>query len=159
MHLKPVFLLAPKPEPPTVPSRRAFLIAGGTFFAGAALGGACGYAAGSSGVGEQPSDPFVEALKPTGDANLDALRNLAVKGSIDELVAKWFALLSAVNDTYPDDTTLWFGARRICDEIISNDKIRERRQIAGWAIQVISFATSSEATELRPLLNELRLVR
>lgn len=114
---------------------------------------------GALSVSGQPDVPFAEVLKPTGHSNLDALRNLAAKVSIDELVAKWLALLSAVNDTYPDDTTLCCGARRSCDEVISNDKLHDRSQIAGWAIQVISFATEDAATELRPLLNELRLVR
>ncbi|MFT4839749.1 MAG: hypothetical protein ACI8UD_000204 [Planctomycetota bacterium] len=114
---------------------------------------------GSLSVSGQPDDPFAEALKPTGDADLDALRNLAANGSIDELVAKWLPVLSAVNDTYPEDVTLWFGARRICDEVIRNERIRNRRQIARWAIQVITYATSNSANELRPLLNALRLVK
>jgi hypothetical protein len=42
MRLDPIYLVAPKPNPPSMPTRRAFLVAGATFTLGAAVGGACG---------------------------------------------------------------------------------------------------------------------
>jgi hypothetical protein len=155
MRLDPVYLVAPKKKPPSIPTRRAFLIAGGTFLAGAAAGSACGYSSGSANVGAQPDD---DALK-TGNAGLDELRRLALKAPIEELYGKWFTLLSAVNDTYTDDTILWGGVKRICDELINNNARRDRRQTAAFAIHVISYATSTSAESLRPLLNDLRLIR
>tara|TARA_R110002072_G_scaffold121342_2_gene255051 strand:- start:20918 stop:21397 length:480 start_codon:yes stop_codon:yes gene_type:complete len=137
MHLNPVYLVAPKPKPPSVPTRRAFLIAGATFLAGAGLGGACGYAAGTSAVEGNGDAPFADALKPTGDSDLDELRRLAVKAPIEELTDKWFMFLTLLHDTYRNDATLWHGAERIIDEVLTNDGIKQRRKIAVWVLKVI----------------------
>ncbi len=91
MKLNPVYLLAPKPKPQSIPSRRAFLIAGGTFLAGVGLGGACGYAAGARG-----SADVGDELKPTGDANLDRLRWLAVGATIEELIENRLGFLNVL---------------------------------------------------------------
>ena len=155
MRLDPVYLVAPKKKPPSIPTRRAFLIAGGTFLAGAAAGGACGYSAGATNVGVGPID---DAPK-TGNAGLDELRQLALKAPIEDLYGKWFTILSAVNDTYTDDSILWGGVRRICEEAINNIARHDRKQTAAFAIHVISYATSTSSENLRPLLNDLRLIR
>ncbi|MGK0156379.1 MAG: hypothetical protein ACI9SE_003348 [Neolewinella sp.] len=156
MHLKPVYLLAPKPKPPTVPSRRAFMIAGGTFLAGAALGGACGYAAGSS---RSDADTASGALTPTDDADLNELRRLAIKAPIEELTGQWFPFLTLLHDTYQSDEILWRGAKRICDEAINNTSLLDRSKIARWSITVITSGDPKLTASLRPMLNELRRVR
>ena len=156
MRLEPVFLLAPKPKPPSVPTRRAFLIASGTFFAGIGLGGACGYAVGSArGDGATLSD----ALLPTGDADLDELRRLAIKAPIEELTGQWFPFLTLLHDTYQKDEILWQGAKRICDEAINNQSLADRTKIARWSMTVITSGDPKLTASLRPLLNELRRIR
>jgi len=164
MRLEPVYLLAPKPKPPSVPTRRAFLIAGGTFFAGIGLGGACGYAAGSArsdgnSNGDGNGDTRSDALTPTGDANLDELRRLAMQAPIEELTGQWLPFLTLLHDTYQSDEFLWHGAKRICDEAINNQSLADRSKIARWSITVITSGDPSLTASLRPLLNELRLVR
>lgn len=160
MRLEPVYLLAPKPKPPSVPTRRAFLIAGGTFFAGIGLGGACGYAAGSArNAGDGNGDTPSSALTPTGDTDLDELRRLAMKAPIEELTGQWFPFLTLLHDTYKSDEFLWHGAKRICDEAINNQSLADRSKIARWSITVITSGDPKLTASLRPLLNELRLVR
>lgn len=156
MRLEPVYLLAPKPKQPSVPTRRAFLIAGGTFFAGIGLGGACGYAAGSA---RSDEDTPSNALTPTGDADLDELRRLAVEAPIEELTGQWFPFLTLLHDTYQRDEFLWQGAKRICDEAINNQSLVDRSKIARWSITVITSGDPKLTASLRPLLNELRQVR
>jgi len=155
MKLEPVYLLGPKPKPPSIPSRRAFLIAGGTFLAGVGLGGACGYAAGVRGEGE-PND---EQLKSTGDATLDELRRLAVKAPIDELMEKHMVFLHHLSSVYQTDTVLWGGAKRICDELLSNPRIKSRRRVAGWLAHVIDSSDPKIAGTLRTHIVELKRLK
>lgn len=155
MKLEPVYLVAPKPKPPSVPTRRAFLIAGGTFLAGAGLGGACGYAAGSR-VG---SHQITDELSSTGDAVLDELRRLAIKAPIAELFDKRMLFLEQVSLNYRDDKVLWQGVERLCDEIVSNPNIKARRRIAGWISTVISRGNPELTSKLRPRIVELQRLK
>jgi hypothetical protein len=156
IRLEPIYLLAPKPKQPSVPTRRAFLIAGGTFFAGIGLGGACGYAAGSA---RSDGETAADALMPTGDADLDELRRLAIEAPIEELTSQWFPFLTLLHDTYQSDEVLWQGAKRICDEAINNESLIDRSKIARWSITVITSGDRRLTASIRPLLNELRRVR
>lgn len=157
MKLEPVYLLAPKPKPPSIPSRRAFLIAGGTFLAGVGLGGACGYAVGVGGSGEV--DNGEGALKPTGDPLLDELRRLAVKAPIDELMEKHMPFLDHLTSKYAADSTLWGGVERICQEVISNPRIASRRSVAGWLATVISRGDPALTGDLRNHVVELKRLK
>ena len=158
MRLEPVYLLAPKPKPPSMPTRRAILIAGSTFVAGFGVGGACGYAAGSrvAPAGESTSEP---ELQPSGDADLDELRRLAVKAPIEELMQNAVVFANLVRATYRDDEILWRGMDRIAAALISGYQIPDRRKAAIWIAQVIEGAASSFARPLLPRAESLRRIK
>ena len=154
MHLRPVYLVEPKPKPPSIPTRRAFLIAGATLFAGAAAGGACGYAAGSS----VDTDPAKRDIAPTGDATLDELRRLAVDAPIDELMSRHMVFLDRLTADYSQDEVLWSGVQRICNEVLSNRDIESRRSVAGWLATVIERGDPNRTSDLRPFIAKLKRV-
>lgn len=158
MKLEPVFLLAPKPKPPSMPSRRAFLIAGGTFFAGIGLGGACGYAAGVSGKGEGVREE--NALpEPSGNAELDELRRLALKAPIEELVGKRDALLHFATSAYPNDKYIWHGIGRLVEATLQGNLIPNRRAFAAWLAQFIERGNPKMTESLVKHIPDLRRVR
>jgi hypothetical protein len=157
MHLKPVYLLAPKPEPPTVPSRRAFMIAGGTFLAGAALGGACGYAAGSSAVKSDPDNPSTPAS--SGNAELDELRRLALKAPIEELTERWLFFIDVFATDYRNDEYLPAGIERLAKHVTTNPGVPQRLALAQSLVQAIELGEKSLRERAGHLIPELRKVR
>lgn len=165
MRLDPVYLVAPEPKPPRIPTRRAFLFVGAAFAAGTALGGACGYAAGSVAdarpAGGEPdgheADPALPP--PSGDTELDELRRLATVAPIEELIARWQPFLGLLGDTYPDDATLWRGAQRIGEHVLSTPSLDRRRTIALWLAQVIAQGPREHTATLEDLALQLQRVR
>ena len=154
MRLEPVFLVAPRPKPPSMTTRRAFLLAGGTFAVGAAVGGACGYSIGAkaeAGAAEGDLE-----LAPSGDVELDELRRLAVKAPISELVEKRLVFLNCVTKIYPKDLVLWRGVARLVDAVLSPEPFSDRRIFAKWIAQVIEAADPAMTKGLVPRLPELR---
>src|SRR5262245_48568230 len=107
MRLEPVFLVAPKPKPPSIPTRRAFLFIGISFAAGSTIGTACGYTLGRASVSGDPGAGG-ELPPSSGDADLDELRRLAIAAPIEELVERRNLFIMMRNRTYPDDRYLWF---------------------------------------------------
>lgn len=144
MKLEPVFLLAPEPAPPSMPTRRAFLLAGGMFAAGSILGGSCGYALGVSAgrAAQEPKDAGKEApakpkLEPSGDVELDYWRRLAVEAPLDELFSKASEFLAAQTFDYRSDRVLWVGIDRLSAELTSNPTRRLKHTTITVLIQNI----------------------
>ncbi|MBL8727224.1 MAG: hypothetical protein JNM25_02255, partial [Planctomycetes bacterium] len=134
-----------------VPTRRVFLLAGITFAVGTAAGGWSGYAIGAAaGDGE---------LEPTGDADLDELRRLAVKAPIEELLAKRLVFLNCLFEDYPRDRILWSGARRIAEALVAGREIPDRRLYARFLAQVIESNDPEFTAPLLPLAPALRKVK
>ncbi|MFK7742304.1 MAG: hypothetical protein AB8H80_18465 [Planctomycetota bacterium] len=178
MRLEPVYLLGPKKKPPSVPTRRAFMIAGSTFIAGLGLGGACGYAAGTSASGTSaaggsepspspttgsngstPAAPAVdEALKPTGDAMLDDMRRLAVKAPIEELVEKRNDFIDVFQRSYSDDPVVWRGLVRLANAVIEDEQFTQRRFSARWIGQQMAGDPQREK-RYGSLMQELQAIR
>lgn len=155
MKLDPVFLVAPQPNPPTMPTRRAFLIAGSTFTLGTAVGGACGYS-----IAAKP-DPVAAgdvALEPTNDVELDELRRLAVKAPIAELIEKRLVFLNSLTKSYPKDEVLWKGASRLADAVLGNRPISDRRLFSRFLAQVIEQGDPLFTQALLPRVRDLRRV-
>ena len=126
MRLDPVYLVAP--EPSKRPTRRAFMLTSGTLLAGFSLGGACGYAAGSRAGANDAENQ--QALEPTGDAELDELRELSRNGSIEELLAARFKIRHFVITRYPDDPVLWTGIERLARIVLQRPDCPDRRPLA-----------------------------
>lgn len=154
MRLEPVFVVSPRPKPPAMPTRRAFLLAGATFVAGSALGGACGYSLAATttkdaGAGEAD-------LAPSGDVELDELRRLAVKAPIEELVQRRLIFINMLTKVYPNDRTCWLGIGRLADEVLSTRPFQDRRAFARWLAQVIEGADPAVTADLRSRIASLR---
>lgn len=140
MKIDAIFVLPPEDPPPSMPTRRAVLIALGSFAVGTALGGACGYSMAAGKASPESSDagkaadaagpgasakPVEEIeLKPSGDAELDYWRKLAVKAPLDDLFAEAAMFLLARVGTYPQDEVLWHGVGRLAAEA-ANDPNRQ----------------------------------
>lgn len=160
MRLDPVFVVAPPPTPPSMPTRRAFLVAGATFACGAAIGGACGYSIGAASAAQaQPADPATDELAPSGDLELDELRRLAVKAPIEELIEKRLVFLNCLFADYPRDAVLWRGAGRLCDAVLHSDVVPDRRVFSHALAQVIEKGDPKLTESLRPKIEELRQVK
>jgi len=162
MRLEPVYLVAPEPEPPKIPTRRAFLLAGATFAAGLTLGGACGYAAGSSAntsvqTGEGEDD--VRELESTGNAELDELRRLAVKAPIEELAEKWLYFLQVSSKDYRHDEVLPRGVERLAKYILATPDLDQRKLIANATAQVIELGEQHLQDRAIRYVPQLRRVR
>ena len=159
MRLEPVYLVAPPPVSPTQTSRRAFLLAGGAFVFGSALGGACGYSLGASAGGGGAGDVVEAELKPSGDVELDELRRLAVKAPIEELVDRKLKFLDGVTKGYPLDAICWRGVERLADEYIGNPRIADRRAIGRWLAQVIEQGAPAVTDRMRPKVQDLKSLK
>lgn len=175
MRLEPVYLVAPRPTPQTMTSRRAFLLAGCTFATGVSLGGACGYAAGvGRGDGGGATGDTVDAVgdgtpakavdgavtwEPSGDAILEELRRLAVKAPIEELVARRLDFCQLLYSQYPNDEIAWRGIGRLAEEVLRNDAFENRRTFSRWIATFLEKGTVDAVTPYRPLISELRRIR
>lgn len=158
MRLDPVFVVAPEPTAPTMPTRRAFLLAGATFTFGAAIGGACGYSAGAAQAAGSAA-PREEELTPSGDSDLDELRRLAVKAPIEELIERRLPFVNAVFADYPKDEILWRGVGRLCDVVLRDNSLPGRSSFSRALAQVIEKSEASGAKLLKDRIAELRAVR
>jgi hypothetical protein len=148
-----VFVLA-RPKAPSMPTRRAFVIAGCTFAAGMVVGGACGYSAGVAADGERAG----ETLPPTSDPDLHELRRLAVVAPIDELIAHRGVFISLISDTYRSDAILWRGIDRLCEAVLRGT-VQNRRLLALALCGVIERGEEPHASARHHQLEALRLVR
>jgi hypothetical protein len=158
MKIDPVYLLGPVGPRPTFTTRRAFLLASGTFLTGTAIGTACGYSAGVASAGAAASapppiaDPARDAELPkSGDAELNQLRHLAVKAPLDDLFAKAMLFLSARVRAYPKDEILWQGVERMSRELVAN----EGRVVDQMVILVITGQIEGTARPPEPSLRDL----
>jgi len=151
MRIEPVFLVAPR-TPASDVSRRSFLLAGATFACGVSFGGACVFASGGARL---PDD----ALAPTGDAELDQLRRLAIDGSDAQLVQHRLLLVSWTFSHYCHDAALWRGIGRLCDLVIADAAFPDRSRFARALAGVIERAEVPVAAPLQQRAQALRSVR
>ena len=163
MRLEPVFLVAPRPKPPSIPTRRAFLMAGCAFAAGSIVGGACGYTIGAMGrgsdVGSASAGPAEIELKPTGDADLDELQRLAVKAPIDELWEKANLFLGTRSFSYRDDAILYRGVERLALEVLGNSSRKTDPVVVSAIISAIEKGLPPAELNLSVLVPKLQAKR
>ena len=159
MRIEPIYLLGQRPEPPSIPTRRAFLFIGSSFVVGLGLGGACGYSLGASSKGgDGKGDPEPE-LEPSGNAELDELRRLAVKAPIEELVEQWIYFIDLYSMDYRKDPVLPKGVERLATFAETTPGFDQRRVLARALIDVISRGEPSLRTALEhkiPTLDRIR---
>ena len=117
-------------------TRRAFLWMGMAFAGGTAVGGACGYTIGAAATAA--GGPGEAELAPSGNAELDELRRLAIKAPIEELMERRLAFLLTRQLSYRDDEVLWRGVVRICDSVLANESMADRRATAKAILSTIN---------------------
>ncbi len=160
MRLEPVYLVAPKPRPPSMPTRRAFLGMGLAFAVGGAIGSACGYSVGSAKAAEKAGGgPAGEDYPLSGNPELDELRRLAVKAPIEELMGIAMVFIRTVTQDYPEEVVAWKGVRRMGEHVLANPGVAQRRVIARFLCQGIEQASSQRQESLNDLLPRLREIR
>jgi hypothetical protein len=155
MRIDPVFLVAPEPEPPSMPTRRAFLLAAGALVVGAGGGGACGY---SLGVAARPVEPAADkpvAEPSSGDAELDYWRGVA-KGPLDDLFEKGLMFLHVRNTDYQQDQQLWLGVQRLAEEVRDNPAREVDEGLLALLAAVIDGPARPAEPSLRSLVPVLR---
>lgn len=155
MKLDPIFVVAPPSSPRSMPTRRAFLIAGSTFTLGTAVGGACGYSIAAAASGSNGA-AIEESLEPSGDFELDELRRLAVKAPIEELLEKRLVFVNSLTKDYPMDRVLWRGVDRLSAAVLGGQAITDRRLFCRFLAQVIEQGDPQLALPLMTRVRELR---
>jgi hypothetical protein len=145
----------------SVPTRRAFLIAGGMFVVGAGTGGLCGHAAGRAAArASRPDAPAAAAEpEPSGDTNLDELRHLATEAPLARLIELRLQFLVAATRDYRKDRILWRGVDRLCEAVLTMPDFPERRLTARLLAQAIEFAEPAFQEQHTFRLPALRDVR
>lgn len=123
------------PTVASVPTRRAFVIAGGTFVMGAALGGSYGYSLAAT----REASPMDSDEEPSGDEVLEELRRLA-KGPIRELIVRKIDFLYHLGKSYRRDEILWHGFDRLCAAALTDPDFPDRRLTARLLVQMVDYA-------------------
>lgn len=131
MKLEPVFLVAPLPAPKSMPTRRAWLLAGGAFVAGTVTGSAC-----QSWFGAQAAAP-----PPPVDPTHAWLRTLCDDGTpIEELLTnRAFLLLNLPK--WSDDPLLWHGIDRLVGAARERSELPDRKRLA---LELAGFLENTE---------------
>jgi hypothetical protein len=164
MRFDSAVFLAPHPRASTTTTRRAFLLAGGSFILGASVGGACGYSAGvrtaNIGAGAARELDLAAGLAATGDADLDELRQLAIQAPLAELVERQVLFLDQVRSTYHADTFLWYGVARLVEGAVSASLTPATQRSRQRLIQLLDgmdpAVAPANGLRLRDRLGELR---
>jgi hypothetical protein len=167
MRFDSAVFLAPHPRASTTTTRRAFLLAGGSFILGASVGGACGYSAGvrtaNIGAGAARELDLAAGLAATGDADLDELRRLAIQAPVDELAGAYLIFIEQLRRTYSNDDYLWHGMQRLAQGIVEGQHRSWNSQVKQTVIQMIEGIkpglVPARAHALIARLPELRAAR
>jgi hypothetical protein len=155
MRLDTACFVAPKPKVPSMPTRRAFLLAGSTFV----FGGACGYALGSAGAPAAGAPEGTGLPLASGNAELDELQRLAVQAPIEELVAQHLAFMELLMDKYRDDAHLWHGVDRMVNHVFNTPALAQRHIVAQLLAQSIEMAPPARRAPFLERLKGLRQIR
>jgi hypothetical protein len=139
MRLDPVYLASSDAPAGSTHSRRAFLLAGGTFVAGVSLGSAGGDVAGGGGDGDAP------AAASGRERERDELRRLAASGTADELVDARFRLLHFVASDDLYDAVLWSGVARLGRACLTYPSFPDRVLAAQWIARRLDEAPRAAA--------------
>lgn len=153
MLFEAVDLVEPRPKPPSMLTRRALLIAGGAFALGMTVGGACGFAAGSN--REDAATTAPKLPPPSGNAELDELRRLALVAPIEELVGKHLAFVDSYATSYRDDPYLPHGIDRLISAILDDPDLPDRELMARVVRDAVDRSDSAHADFLVPRVKEL----
>ncbi len=141
MKLEPVYVLGSKPQPPSMPTRRAVLLAGAAFALGAGSGyfssQALGRRTGSAPAATEPPpttslDPRLQWLHEQCEDRTPVATLLANRAWLFQFLPR-----------YPDDPILWHGMSRAIREILDNDQAPDRRRVAQELTATLEFGPTA----------------
>ena len=140
MRLDPVYLASSDAPAGSGHTRRAFLLAGGTFIAGVSLGSAGGV------VARADDDGDATAPAASGrEHERDLLRRLAASGTVDELIDARFRLLHFVASDDLYDAVLWSGVARLGRACLTHPTFPDRALAAQWIARRLDEAPRATA--------------
>jgi hypothetical protein len=143
------FVVAREPHVPSIPTRRAFLLAGVAFAAGAACGGVGMYAAtnrsAASAGGDTGEIDRATGLKPTGSSDLDTLRRWALQDSLDDLESNMLLFFEQLRSRFQRDAFLWHGMERLADRIDAGATAKWPRGARQLHLQMIESLVDSDS--------------
>jgi hypothetical protein len=120
MKLEPVYLLAPKPAPKSMPTRRAWLLAGCAFAAGVVGGSAC---QSWFGVGKPETPPQIDPMR-------DWLQKVCADSTPIEQLLQYRLSLYMQLPKWSDDALLWRGIDRLVAIVMSKADLADRKRVA-----------------------------
>src|SRR5262245_6960727 len=131
------------------------------FVTGGAIGSACGYAAGVANGKAKAVDASgaAEELKPSGNADLDEVRRLAVKAPIEELMAVADSFLASAFRDYSTDKVVWRGLGRISEYVLGHPEVENRRALAGMLVQIFERAPTAVRGDYSEWIPRLQAIR
>lgn len=147
MRLDAVYVLAPKPKPPSMPTRRAMLITGACSLAAAATGFSAGWIArgttvdARSGADEQPTEDALQRIRWA--------EALAAESTGRELLDHLPAFGSVLHEAATlglDSSLLWEGVRRAAAALLADER-SDSRAVRARAILSLLDLRSDDALE------------
>lgn len=133
MRLDAVFVLAPKPKPPSIPTRRAFLVAGCAFVGGTVVGGSAVHL-----LGKAPAIQPIDRPPAPEDPILVWLRMLVDdRTPIGELIGSADKFVFHLDLHYHDQEDLWAGVTRLAHAIDADASLPNRRLLARMVVNVV----------------------
>ena len=139
MKLQPVYLVAAEPKPVSITRRWAILLVAASFALGIPMGLGCGYLVGKSAAA---------AKAIATDAELERFRKLARDAPIEDLLYVGQFLVETREISHSDDLQLWSGISRMCDEILMNTSLRDRKKLALAVATTIEKAHPPQSLDL-----------
>ena len=98
-------------------------------------------------------------LPRSGDPDLDELRRIAVNAPVDELTRNRMLILGNVVFDYRSDEYLWRGMARLCDIVLADASLPDRRLFALGLAQAIQGGDQQYAAPLLGKADELNKLR
>jgi len=137
-------------------TRSALLLSGGALAVALSLLNGCQPVT-QSRTGAQTLTQTLPA--PSGNAELDELRRLAIAAPIEELVAHWLDFGDVFATSYRHDVYLPTGIERLVDHVIKTPEVDQRHMLARVLAQIIQLGEPSLQQRLGHRLPQLQLLR
>ena len=96
---------------------------------------------------------------PSGDAELDELRRLAVVAPIDELFENRLYFGDLYSTSYRHDNYLATGIERMAKHVLTTTRLERRRHLGNFVAQFIEYGEDSLKQRLGHYVHALRVVR
>lgn len=135
MKLEPIYLVSPQPLPASMPTRRAWFLAGACF--------ALGAAGGIGGARWLAPTAVAATAPPPADERLAWLLGLCEDTSpIDSLIQNRTVLMQLL-PKHPQEAKLWHGMQRLIGAVLEYAQLTDRRRIAQELLAALEYGPTS----------------